>query len=43
MWEDLINLSPKTGVAVSPNEKILLTGTSTRKGYGYGFLVGVNT
>jgi len=43
VWEDLVNLSSKTGIAVSPNEKILLTGTSVRKGYGYGFLVAVNT
>ena len=43
VWEDLVNMSSKTGIAISPNEKILLTGTSTRAGYGYGFLVAVNT
>ena len=43
VWDDLVNLSSKTGVAVSPNEKILITGTSVRKGYGFGFLVAVNT
>merc|ERR1719265_2741230 len=39
-WEDLVNFSPKTGIAISPNEKVLVTGTSVRKGYGYGFMVG---
>jgi len=42
-WDDLVNLSPKTGVAISPNEKVVLTGTSVRKGYGYGQVVAFST
>jgi hypothetical protein len=42
-WEDLVNLSSKTGVTISSNEKFLLTGTSVRHGYGHGFIVGFNT
>lgn len=33
-WTDLTNLSSKTSVCFSPNEKIVLTGTSVRKGFG---------
>lgn len=43
MWDDLANMSPKTGVAVSPNEKVVITGTSVRKGFGEGQIVGFNT
>ena len=35
-WDDedgLFNMNSRTGVAQSPNEKIVLTGTSVRKGY----------
>jgi len=42
-WEDLVNFSSKTGITISPNEKLLLTGTSVRHGYGHSFLVGFNT
>jgi len=42
-WEDLVNMSSKTAVTISPNEKMLLTGTSMRRGYGHGFIVGFST
>lgn len=42
-WEDLVNLSSKTAITISPSEKLLLTGTSARQGYGHGFMVGFNT
>jgi hypothetical protein len=35
-WDDqdgLFNMNSRTGVTLSPNEKIVLTGTSVRKGY----------
>ncbi|CDW85197.1 wd repeat-containing protein 70 [Stylonychia lemnae] len=38
-WKDLINLSSKTNVSISPDERLVLTGTSVRKGFGYGLLV----
>jgi len=42
-WHDLVNLSPRTATTISPNEKMLLTGTSVRQGFGHGFLVGFST
>jgi WD repeat-containing protein 70 len=42
-WFDLINLSSKTNIALSPNEKYVITGTSVRKNYGYGFVNGFST
>ena len=42
-WEDLVNMSSKTAVTISPNEKMLLTGTSVRQGYGHGFIMGFST
>lgn len=42
-WEDLVNLSSKTAITISPSEKLLLTGTSARQGYGHGFMMGFNT
>lgn len=38
-WENLLNMSDRTSVCISPNEKFVLTGTSVKKGYGYGLLV----
>lgn len=42
-WEELVNLSSKTAITISPNEKMLLTGTSVRQGYGFGFITGFST
>lgn len=42
-WEELVNLSSKTAITISPNEKMLLTGTSVRQGYGHGFITGFST
>ena len=45
-WDEqhsLFNLNPKTSVTLSPNEKIVLTGTSVRKGYAHGEVVGFST
>ena len=42
-WEDLVNMSSKTAITISPNEKMLLTGTSVRQGFGHGFMVGFST
>jgi WD40 repeat protein len=36
VWRDLTNLNAKTGVCISPDETIILTGTSVRKGFAYG-------
>lgn len=38
-WKDLTNLSSKTNICISPDEKLVLTGTSVRKGLGYGNIV----
>ena len=38
-WKDLTNLSSRTNVSISPDEKLVLTGTSVRKGFGYGLLI----
>lgn len=38
-WKDLINMSSKTNVAFSPDEKLVLTGTSVRKGFGQGLIM----
>jgi WD40 repeat protein len=35
----LTNLSSKTNVCISPNEKLVLTGTSVRKGFGHGMIM----
>ena len=37
-WKDLTNLSAKTNITLSPDEKLILTGTSVKKGTGFGFL-----
>lgn len=42
-WKDLINLSSKTNVAISPDEKLVLTGTSVKKGFGYGYIMAYDT
>lgn len=36
VWRDLTNLNAKTGVCISPDETLILTGTSVRKGFAYG-------
>ena len=33
-WFDLVNLCSKTNIALSPNEKVIITGTSVRKNFG---------
>ena len=38
-WKDLTNLSSKTNICISPNEKLVLTGTSVRKGFGHGMIM----
>jgi WD repeat-containing protein 70 len=38
-WKDLTNLSSKTAICISPNETMVLTGTSVRKGFGYGHIM----
>lgn len=42
-WDDLVNLSSKTNIAFSPDEKVIITGTSVRKNYGNGILAGFST
>ena len=42
-WPDLINLSAKTGITLSPDEKTLLTGTSVRSGVAHAFITGFST
>lgn len=37
-WEDIPCFSTKTGIALSPDESIVLTGTSVRKGQDYSSL-----
>ena len=32
-------MNDRTGICISPDEKFVLTGTSVKKGYGYGMLV----
>jgi hypothetical protein len=32
-------MSSKTNVELSPDEKLVLTGTSVRKGFGYGLIM----
>jgi WD40 repeat protein len=39
-WRELTNISPKTNIAFSPDEKMIITGTSVRKGFAYGMLMG---
>ena len=39
-WKNLINFSGKTNIAFSPDERMILTGTSVRKGFGNGHLMG---
>jgi hypothetical protein len=36
VWRDLTNLNAKTKVCISPDETLILTGTSVRKGFAYG-------
>lgn len=36
VWRDLTNLNSKTGICISPDETLILTGTSVRKGFAYG-------
>jgi WD40 repeat protein len=38
-WKELTNLSSKTAVALSPDERLLITGTSVRRGFGHGLLM----
>lgn len=33
-WHDLVNLSSKTNITISPKNNIIVTGTSVRKNYG---------
>jgi len=33
-WHDLVNLSSKTNIALSPDSSIVVTGASVRKNYG---------
>ena len=40
---DLTNLNAKTGVCISPDESLILTGTSVRKGFSYGMLLAFDT
>lgn len=42
-WKDLTNLSSKTNIAFSPDEKMILTGTSVRKGFANGMMMGFDT
>ena len=39
-WKELINLSDKTNISISPDEKVILTGTSVRKGFAHGLMMG---
>jgi WD40 repeat protein len=39
-WKDLTNLSAKTSITTSPDEKMILTGTSVRKGFAHGMMMG---
>lgn len=39
-WKDLTNLSAKTNICFSPDEKTILTGTSVRKGFAQGLMMG---
>lgn len=39
-WKDLTCIQSKTGITLSPDEKLVLTGTSVRKGFGHGMLMG---
>ncbi len=38
-WSDLTNLSSKTNMCLSPEETMILTGTSVRKGFGFGHIM----
>lgn len=38
-FKDLTNLSSKTNIALSPDERMILTGTSVRKGFAHGQLM----
>lgn len=42
-WHDLVNLSQKTNIALSPDTKIVITGASVRKNHGKGVLHGFST
>ena len=42
-WKDLINLSSKTNICISPDERLVMTGTSVRKGFGYGLMMVYDT
>mmetsp|Transcript_45496 Transcript_45496/g.33273 ORF Transcript_45496/g.33273 Transcript_45496/m.33273 type:complete len:110 (+) Transcript_45496:1104-1433(+) len=42
IWSDLPNLSSRTNICFSPDESVAITGTSVRKGFGYGHLVPVD-
>lgn len=33
-WKELTNFSSKTNICISPDEKMVITGTSVRKGFG---------
>jgi hypothetical protein len=43
VWDSLPNLSDKTQCCFSPNEKIVLTGTSAVKNKALGKLMGFST
>jgi hypothetical protein len=38
-WKNLVNLSSKTNICISPDEKLVLTGTSVKKSFGYGHIM----
>ena len=43
VWEDIPCFSTKTGIALSPDESIVMTGTSVRKGQDYSSLLFFST
>lgn len=43
IWDDLKNTSNQAQVCISNNEKIVLTGTSTKSNKGVGKLMGFST
>jgi len=38
-WTNLTNICSKTNICVSPDQTLVLTGTSSKKGQGHGLLV----
>lgn len=43
VWDDLMNITSHTNAALSPDEKIILTGDSVKKGMGNGCIHFFNT